>query len=82
VPITKIIMKILLFGQLAEAARAKTLQVEDFGDTDELIHHIEQLCPSLRGLTYIVAVNRNVIQSNTKLTPDAEVALLPPYAGG
>jgi molybdopterin converting factor small subunit len=75
-------MNVLLFGQLAEAAGAKTLQVADFGDTDELIHHIEQLCPSLRGVTYIVAVNRNVIQANTTLTPDAEIALLPPYAGG
>jgi molybdopterin synthase sulfur carrier subunit len=75
-------MNILLFGQLADAAGAKTLQVEAQNDTDELILHIEQVCPSLRGLTYIVAVNRNVIHSKTNLTPDAEVALLPPYSGG
>jgi molybdopterin synthase sulfur carrier subunit len=75
-------MNILLFGQLADAAGTKILQVDDPGDTDELIRHIELVCPSLRGLTYIVAVNRNVIQSKTTLTPDAEVALLPPYSGG
>jgi sulfur-carrier protein len=75
-------MNILLFGQLADAAGAKTLQVAGIGDTDELIRHIELICPSLRGLTYIMAVNRNVIQSKTTLTPDAEIALLPPYSGG
>jgi molybdopterin synthase sulfur carrier subunit len=76
------IMNILLFGQLADAAGAKVLQVNAAGDTDELIRHIELVCPPLRGLTYIVAVNRDVIQSNTKLTSDAEIALLPPYSGG
>jgi molybdopterin converting factor small subunit len=37
VPINQIIMNILLFGQLADAAGAKTLQVDAPGDTDELI---------------------------------------------
>jgi molybdopterin converting factor small subunit len=75
-------MNILLFGQLADAAGAKTIQVDDLADTDELIRHMELIYPSLRGLTYIVAVNRDVIHSNTTLTPDAEIALLPPYSGG
>ena len=75
-------MNILLFGQLADIAGAKIIQVDAQADTEELIRHIELVCPSLRGQSYIMAVNRNVIHSKTALPPDAEIALLPPYSGG
>jgi molybdopterin synthase sulfur carrier subunit len=75
-------MNILLFGQLADATGVRMLQVGPQHDTDELIRQIQLVCPSLRGLVYNLAVNRNIIQSNTVLTPDAEIALLPPYSGG
>lgn len=75
-------MNILLFGQLADATGVRMLQVDPQRDTDELIRQIQLVCPSLRGLVYSLAVNRNIIHSNTVLTPDAEVALLPPYSGG
>jgi sulfur-carrier protein len=75
-------MNILLFGQLADAAGTKTLQLDGAADTDELIRHVERVCASLRGLTYIVAVDRRIIQSNTPLSPHTEIALLPPFSGG
>ena len=75
-------MNILLFGQLAGTMGARTIQIDAQPDTDELVRHIELVYPALRGLEYHVAVNRDIIQSNTTLTPDAEIALLPPYSGG
>ena len=76
------IMNVLLFGQLADAAGTRLMQVEAQADTDELIRYIQQVCPPLRGLPYNVAVNRDIIHANTVLAPDAEIALLPPYSGG
>jgi sulfur-carrier protein len=75
-------MNIFLFGQLADAAGTRTLQVDDQPDTDQLIRHLQVICPSLHGLVYNVAVNRDIIHSKTVLAPDAEIALLPPYSGG
>jgi molybdopterin synthase catalytic subunit len=45
-------MNVLLFGQLADAAGTRTLQVEVQRDTDELIRHIQLACPSLSGLVF------------------------------
>jgi molybdopterin synthase sulfur carrier subunit len=75
-------MNVLLFGQLAAAAGTRILRVNAQHDTDELIRHLELVCPSLRGLVYNVAVNLDIIHSKTVLAPDAEIALLPPYSGG
>ena len=75
-------MNILLFGLLADKAGTYKLQVDTQSDTDELIRHIELVCPALKGLVYNVAVNRDIIQAKTALPPDAEIALLPPYSGG
>ena len=75
-------MNILLFGNLSDVAGTDRLQVDAQHDTDQLIRHIELVCPSLRGLVYNVAVNRDIIHSKTVLAPDAEIALLPPYSGG
>ncbi len=75
-------MNVILFGQLVEAARTRTLVIEAPGDTEELIRQIEQVCPALRGQVYHVAVNHDIVHVKTILAPDAEVALLPPYSGG
>jgi len=73
---------IRFFGQLTEITGRPTLEKEDSVDTDELIRLLEQQYPALKESRYKIAVNRNIVQSNTALQAGAEVALLPPFSGG
>ncbi|WP_026768189.1 MoaD/ThiS family protein [Asinibacterium sp. OR53] len=73
--------KVLLFGQLAEAA-ASEMEISDVKDTDQLVQEINKRFPVLSGMHYRIAVNKNLITENTTLTNTATVALLPAFSGG
>ena len=75
-------MTIKIFGQLNDIVGSSSIQVNDITDTEELIKHLQLKYPSLINTKYRIAVNRNIIQSNTVLQDDAEIALLPPFSGG
>jgi molybdopterin converting factor small subunit len=75
-------MNVLLFGPLADTAGTHQLQIDALPDTDQLIRQLQVHCPALRGKAYTIAVNQEIIRSNTVLSPDAEIALLPQYSGG
>jgi molybdopterin converting factor small subunit len=38
--------------------------------------------PGIENLTYLIAVDRNIVQTNTAIKAGQELALLPPYSGG
>jgi molybdopterin converting factor small subunit len=40
------------------------------------------LYPQLENTECMIAVDRNIIQSNTPLQENTEVAVLPPFSGG
>ncbi len=71
-----------LFGQIVDAVGSNSIQVDNIADTDELIQNLELKYPALINSKYRIAVNRNIMQSNTTLQQGAEVALLPPFSGG
>ena len=71
-----------LFGLIVDIVGADSIPVDDAANTDELIEKIQLQYPALANLKYRVAVNRNIIQSNTALQQETEVALLPPFSGG
>ncbi len=75
-------MEIIFFGQLADVAGRERLQSENHYDTDTLRRTLEQHFPGLQQVTYMVAVNRKVVQSNTPLTGSETIALMPPFSGG
>ncbi|HEX5152182.1 MAG TPA: MoaD/ThiS family protein [Parafilimonas sp.] len=75
-------MIIKIFGQLSDVIGSSSLEVNDIASTDELIKNLQLKYPALTNSKYRVAVNRNIIQSNTELQTGAEVALLPPFSGG
>ncbi len=70
-----------LFGMLAEKAGAETMRVQA-ADTDGLRRALESHIAGLKGLSYAIAVNRQIIGKNEPLQGGEEVALLPPFAGG
>ncbi|HVX27995.1 MAG TPA: MoaD/ThiS family protein [Parafilimonas sp.] len=75
-------MKLKVFGQLVDLIGSNCIEVIDVNDTDKLIQQLQSKYPLLKNSKYRVAVNRNIIQSNTILKQDAEIALLPPFSGG
>jgi molybdopterin synthase sulfur carrier subunit len=75
-------MSIKVFGQLQDIVGSNSVEFEGAADTDELIQQLQLKYPALKNAKYKVAVSRNIIQSNTALQQNAEIALLPPFSGG
>lgn len=79
------VVKVLLFGQAAEMAGDRTIEVELGHDanTDELIQSLGEKFPNLiASLPFSIAVNRKYIQSKMSISPQDEIALIPPVSGG
>jgi len=75
-------MVVKIFGQLSDVIGSNSLEVNGITNTDDLIKNLQLQYPALADSKYRLAVNRNIIQSNTELQTGAEVALLPPFSGG
>ena len=75
-------MTVKIFGQLNDIIGSNSILVNDVANTDELVNNLQLKHPQLKNVKYKIAVNRNIIQSNTALQQDAEIALLPPFSGG
>ena len=75
-------MTIKFFGQLTDIVGSNSIEMKDAANTDELVQQLQVKYPALVNSKYKVAVNRNIIQLNTFLNQEAEIALLPPFSGG
>ncbi len=74
-------VKIQLYGQLKQIT-GKTEIITDAADTDALMKEVAARYPLLENLTCLIAVDRNIVQTNTAIKAGQELALLPPYSGG
>lgn len=75
-------MKILLFGQLADAVGQPSIEMGAETDTDNLKKKIFARYPELEKYSFRVAVNRKVYTENVRVTEEDVVAFLPPFSGG
>lgn len=75
-------LSILFFGQLTDLTGTNKIAIPGVKDTDELVQQLFKQYPSLQQASFVVAVDREIIKENTVLNEEAEIALLPPYAGG
>jgi molybdopterin synthase sulfur carrier subunit len=75
-------INILAFGQIADIAGKNSWKLENVDDTDSMKQKLEQLYPVLKEMKYLIAVDKTIIQTNTPLSSDVTVALLPPFSGG
>jgi molybdopterin converting factor small subunit len=72
------------FGVVAEALQTSTIDLTVDSDctveafTEELVTRY----PRLADTTFQVAVNRSLAESDTIIPEGAELAVLPPFAGG
>ena len=75
-------VKVLLFGVLAEKAGTNKLEIKGVKDLNELRRKVLDLYPEFHNFKYQTSVNQTLTAGNLKLSPGDEVALLPPFAGG
>ena len=79
-------VKVVFFASLRDAVGLSELQVHA-ADTPMLLSHLkevldEQAWESLQATNVRIAVNQEIIEGNTQLSPGDEVAFLPPVTGG
>ena len=77
-------ISILYFGMLAEATGhpSETWEATDPLSVGQLRDQLLQKYPVLRDRKFQVAVNQQIADPATPINTNAEVALLPPFAGG
>lgn len=75
-------LSILFFGQLTDIVGYSQLVVDFVEDTDQLNKMLLTQYPHLAYTKYVITVNRKIVRTKTALSPNVEVALLPPFSGG
>jgi molybdopterin converting factor small subunit len=74
--------RITFYGLLQELiAREISLNVS-LKNVSEMRSYLEENYPILRNIPYLVAVNRTISSLENPLTPDDQIAILPPFSGG
>lgn len=74
-------LKVIMFGKLVDIA-GNSVSVDEAKDTDSLVSSLNKTYPALATTKYVIAVNKKVINQNTTLDNNSEIALLPPFSGG
>jgi molybdopterin synthase sulfur carrier subunit len=76
------LIHIKAFGMVAEKIGKDALQLENPGTTEALKTLLFEQFPELEAMKFSLAVNKKMIQGDSELEADVEVALLPPFSGG
>ncbi|MBQ0734804.1 MoaD/ThiS family protein [Aquimarina celericrescens] len=76
-------LTIKYFGMLAEATTISEEQLQiDTCSVSELLKKLKNQYPKLNDKDFKVAINRQLVDNQYVINNEAEVALLPPFAGG
>lgn len=75
-------VNILIFGQLTDITGNESLLFDNIEDTDKLVAAMNEKYPALKQAKYIMAVDKQVISTNTKLNSNSTVAFMPAFSGG
>lgn len=77
-------LKIIYFGQAAEAAGKKEEEREIISPTtaEALKNTLQNVYPELKKFPFQIAVNQTLVNADFEINENAEIAILPPYAGG
>ena len=77
-------VSILYFAQVAEKTgiSSEEIEVATGCDSEQLVEMLKEKYPAIKTLTFNIAVGQELTRSAVELTEGAEIALLPPFAGG
>ena len=70
------------FGILTEKLSLSQFEFPFFKDTESLLKALKTNYPILQEMNFSIAVEKRIIQGNTTLNGNEEIALLPPFSGG
>lgn len=76
------LLKIKMFGIIAEKTGQNVLDIPLMEDTEQHADWLLKKYPQLEGIKFTFAVNKQLVHNNTSLNEGVEVALLPSYSGG
>jgi len=74
-------VNVMAFGSVTDVM-GESIQLEHVQDTDALMLELNKRFPALKNSKFLVAVNRKMINKNTRLNGDDTVALMSPFSGG
>jgi len=74
-------VNVMAFGSVTDVM-GESIQLEHVQDTDALMLELNKRFPALKNSKFLVAVNRKMINKNTRLKGDDTVALMSPFSGG
>jgi molybdopterin converting factor small subunit len=75
-------MKVLLFGVLADVVGESFIEIDMVNDVETMKENILSKFPLLNNYNFMIAVNKEKVETNISLNAGDEIALLPPFAGG
>ncbi len=75
-------VEVMLFGQLTDITGQEKIIISNVSDTNELVRALEEQCPAMTGIKYVIAADKKVINANTVINEKTALALLPPFSGG
>ena len=75
-------INIISFGKIAEFIHPQQLVVNNTPDTDTLKLELEKTYPALAAIKYVIALNKQIVQTNTLLQDHSTLAIMPPFSGG
>lgn len=70
------------FGRIAEIIPTETKIAIELKTVEALKSYLEDTYPEIRGITYLLVVNKVIANAATILNSNDEIALLPPFSGG
>lgn len=77
-------LKTLYFGLISEITNCtqEVLSVPKNCNVSQFESLLKDKYQALNTVSYTIAVNQHIVDSDIELNPDYEIALLPPFAGG
>ncbi len=73
---------VLFFGEATERVGKSTIKVAEVDTLSDLKIVLFRDYPKLKGLVFKMALNKLIVNEDSKLNDRDEVALLPPFSGG
>ncbi|WP_025743877.1 MoaD/ThiS family protein [Aquimarina pacifica] len=76
-------LNIKYFGMLAEATATHEEQMQiETCSVAQLLEKLNHRYPKLANMDFKVAINQQLVRPDSIINSEAEIALLPPFAGG
>jgi sulfur-carrier protein len=75
-------ISVLPFGKLADILAPQEWALEDVATAGAVRHKLEAEFPALKGMRYLIAVDKKIAEEGHLLEEGSVVALLPPFSGG